>query len=66
MVNRKSLSEIKREAITLLCQEFGVADTLRFIGQNGQDNYTEERRELYKDLTLETILEEARTLEADG
>lgn len=55
----KSLMEINAEAIHILNREMGVADTLRFISQFtvGEGNYTEERRELLKDVTLEEIVQ---------
>ena len=50
-----SLPELNRRAFAILSQELGVPDTLRFFGQLGfgVGNYTEERRQLFADLTLE-------------
>lgn len=58
------LAEITHQAIHLLSKELGVANTLRFMGQftTGYGNYTEERRELYRGMTLDDILSE---MEAD-
>lgn len=49
----KTLAQINHEAISILCRHLGVADTLRSISQftNGYGDYTEERRELFADLT---------------
>ena len=43
-------------------KELGVAKTARFLQQftTGSGNYTEERMELFKDWTLEDVLEETR------
>jgi hypothetical protein len=52
------LSQITRQAIELLSQEIGIANTIRFLGQfsTGYGNYTEERDAMFKDLTLDEIL----------
>ncbi len=61
-VQPKPLSVITHQAIGLLSKELGVANTIRFISQftTGHGNYTEERRELLKDLSLEDILSEMK------
>ncbi|HET6528091.1 MAG TPA: hypothetical protein VFG39_05015 [Balneolaceae bacterium] len=61
-VKTKSLYEINRDAIVLLSKELGIANTLRFINQynTGAGNYTEERKEFFKDLTLEGIVTEIK------
>ena len=43
----KPLSQLNEEALQLLTQELGVANTARFLRQftTGTGNYTEERRE---------------------
>jgi hypothetical protein len=58
----RPLSAITQQAIELLAREIGVVDTVRFLGQfsTGYGNYTEERDVLFKDLTLDGILEEIR------
>ena len=50
-----SLPELNRRAYAILSRELGVVDTVRFFGQLGlgAGNYTEERRSLFADLTLE-------------
>jgi hypothetical protein len=50
-----TLPELNRRAYAILSRELGVIDTLRFFGQLGLSagNYTEERRQLFADLTLE-------------
>jgi len=58
----KSLAEISHEAIRILGRELGVVNTIRFLGQfhTGYGNYTEERKDLFKDLTLEETVAEIR------
>jgi len=57
-VHTKPLSEITRQAIDLLSKEMGIVDTVRFLNQftTGYGNYTDEREDLFKDLTLDEIL----------
>ena len=59
-VEVKPLAEITHEALTLLCQRLGVANTLRFINQftTGYGNYTEERREVYAQMSVDDIVAE--------
>ena len=56
------LSEIRERGFALLCEHLGVVNALRFIGQYelGQGDYTRERRELFKDKTVEEIVREIR------
>jgi hypothetical protein len=57
-VQARPLSEITRHAIDLLSKEIGIVNTVRFLNQftTGYGNYTEERQDLFKDLTLDEIL----------
>lgn len=61
-VPARSLSEINADAIQVLARELGVADTARFINQftTGYGNYTEERKKLFDDLTLDEVASEIR------
>ena len=54
----KNLSEITQQAIDVLLKEVGVANTIRFLNQfsTGYGNYTEERENLFEDLTLNEVL----------
>ncbi|MBM3131674.1 MAG: hypothetical protein FJZ95_01400 [Chloroflexi bacterium] len=54
----KPLAEITARAINILCDEIGVANTLRFVNQfaAGYGNYTEERDRLFAGMTLDTIV----------
>ena len=56
-VPARPLSEINEQAIRLLVREMGPADAVRFCGQftTGYGDYTKERKELFKDLTIEDI-----------
>ena len=60
----RPLSEINQQAIRLLVQELGSADAARFSRQftTGYGDYTKERKELFKDWTLEKI---GMAIEAD-
>ena len=54
----KPLAEITHEAFGILCKTLGVANTIRFINQftTGYGNYTEEREQLFADLSLDDIV----------
>ena len=56
----KSLSEITQQAIELLSKEIGIVNTVRFFNQfsTGYGNYTEEREQIFKGLTLEDIFKQ--------
>ncbi|MBN2093714.1 hypothetical protein JW964_29105 [candidate division KSB1 bacterium] len=57
-IETKSLAEINARAFYMLFKELGIVDTLRFINQFtiGFGDYTKEREELFKDLTLDQII----------
>jgi hypothetical protein len=54
----KPLNEINEEVYFLLSRKIGLTNTFRFINQfsKGQNNYTEQRKSLYKDKSLNDIL----------
>jgi hypothetical protein len=58
----KPLNEINEEAIILLSKKIGLSNTFRFINQfaKGQNNYTEQRKNLYKNKSLTEILDEIK------
>ena len=58
MVKIKPLAEITQDAIRVLCQKIGIVNTLRFVNQFtvGYGNYTEEREQLFADLTMDDIV----------
>ncbi|HZF38149.1 MAG TPA: hypothetical protein VE715_04965 [Blastocatellia bacterium] len=57
-VGIKPLAEITHEALSVLFKYLGVANTMRFISQftTGYGNYTEERREIYADMSVDDIV----------
>jgi len=54
----RPLTDITQEALLVLYRELGLVNTIRFLNQftAGFGNYTEERRELIKDQTLNEVL----------
>ena len=58
----KPLAEITQDAIRILFREIGVVNTVRFINQytTGYGNYTEERRELFADQTLDDLVSQIK------
>ncbi|MBK8562305.1 MAG: hypothetical protein IPN76_02915 [Saprospiraceae bacterium] len=56
--------EINHRAITVLCRELGIANTLRFIRQfsTGQGDYTQEREALHEGKTIDSIMAEIRQM----
>ncbi len=58
----RPLNEINEQAIRLLVREMGAADAARFISQftTGYGDYTKERKELFKDLTIEQVVQQIR------
>ena len=63
-VQEKALSEITKEALEVLSNEIGIANTIRFINQftTGIGNYTEERTLLFEDMSLGQILTEIKKM----
>lgn len=61
-VKVKPLAEVTQEAIRVLIQELGPANTVRFVNQFtvGYGNYTEERRRLFAGMTLDDIVFEIK------
>lgn len=61
-IKNESMIEVTYEAMKLLYKNLGVHNTLRFIRQfkNGEGDYTKERQELLKDMTLEELVKEIK------
>ncbi|MBN1134995.1 MAG: hypothetical protein JXM73_00320 [Anaerolineae bacterium] len=61
-VQVKPLAEVTQEAIRVLIQELGPANTVRFVNQFtvGYGNYTEERQQLFAGMTLNDIVSEIK------
>ena len=66
MIATKPLAEITQEAIRVLCHEIGIVNTVRFVNQFtvGYGNYTEEREQLFDDLTIDDIVNEIKRKQA--
>jgi hypothetical protein len=58
----RPLADITHEAINILFRELGVVNTIRFINQytTGFGDYTEQRRELFADQTLDELVDEIK------
>lgn len=56
------LAEVTTRALRILVQEIGVVNTARFINQytNGFGDYTADRDNLFKDLTVDDIVQAMR------
>lgn len=54
------LAEITKEALQVLYKEIGVVNTIRFVNQftTGYGDYTEERKLLFANMTLDDLLVE--------
>jgi hypothetical protein len=57
-----SLYELRREGWNALTERLGVSGAMRFLMQYdpGHGNYSEERRTLFADLSLDEVLAEIR------
>jgi hypothetical protein len=64
----KPLAEITYEAIKILYQKLGIVNTVRFLSQFtvGYGNYTEEREELFGELTLDEVISEIKKSRDEG
>lgn len=62
VVEAKPLTEITQEALKVLIQTLGVVNTVRFINQFtlGYGNYTEEREDLFGDISLDELITEIK------
>ena len=62
------LPQLNRRVFEILLRELGEAETMRFLSQmnRGSGNYTEERRELFANLSLDEIREGIRNLHGSG
>ena len=62
IVQTKPLAEVTQTAIPVLCTEFGVVETRRFVGQFtlGYGNFMEERDALFADITLDDMIAEIK------
>lgn len=63
----KPLREITEEALHVLSREIGIANTIRFLNQFslGQGNYTEERDQLFAELSFDEAVKAIRDRRSD-
>ena len=68
IVETKPLIEVTRDAIKVLSKEIGIVNTVRFINQftTGYGNYTEERGQMFSDMSLEDIVDEIKRRRGRG
>ena len=62
VIETKPLAEITQDALRILSREMGIVNTLRFVSQFtvGYGNYTEEREQLFADMTLDDMVSEIK------
>ena len=62
IIEARPLAEITQEALKVLYKEIGIVNTVRFVGQftTGYGNYTQEREQLFEDMTLDDIVSEIK------
>ncbi len=67
-VQTKPLNDINKEAIDILCQKMGLVNTVRFVNQFsiGYGNYTEEREQLFANMTLDDVVSEIEEMRNQG
>jgi len=65
MVETRPLTDITQEALPLLYRDLGIVNTVRFLNQftTGFGNYTEERRALIENQTLDEVLADVLAFE---
>jgi len=63
-IEARPLIELTEEALSLLNERLGVVGTMRFLAQFsvGHGNYTEERKTLFRGLTLTDIVSRIREM----
>ncbi|MCX7046766.1 MAG: hypothetical protein NTX50_14930 [Candidatus Sumerlaeota bacterium] len=61
-IQTKPLRDVTTEALDILTKTLGPVDTLRFINQFtlGHGDYTEERKALFDNLSLDQIIAEIK------
>lgn len=63
-----TIQELSERGKRALCDELGVANTIRFLQSynQGSGDYTKERLEQYSELSLETIVEDIQAKRKDA
>jgi len=61
-LNVNPMFEVNKKATHILFKQMGVVDTIRFLNQFslGSGNYTEERKQLLDNLTIENIISDIK------
>jgi hypothetical protein len=61
-VKVKPLAEITQDALSVLCKEIGIVNTVRFVNQFtiGYGNYTQEREQLFSGMTVDELIAEVK------
>jgi hypothetical protein len=64
----RPLAEVTTEALKVLYKEIGIVNTVRFINQftTGYGDYTQEREQLFADMTLDDIVSEIKRKRKTG
>lgn len=62
MIETRPLAEVTQVALKVLYKELGIVDTVRFVNQftTGYGNYTQERDQLFANLTLDDLVSEIK------
>jgi len=60
----KPLTKINHQAIRILYKEIGIVNTIQFINQftTGYGNYTEEREQMFGEVTLKDIVADIKQM----
>ena len=63
----RSLNELRKAGLEVLKRELGVADMIRFLKmlEKGEGDYTKERDEWLKELSIEDIVKEIKDDDSD-
>jgi hypothetical protein len=67
MIETRPLAEITHLAFKMLYKEIGIVNTVRFISQftTGYGDYTQERSQLFADMTLKDWVAEINRMQKD-
>jgi hypothetical protein len=63
-IRTRALNDINREAMSVLTEALGVANTLRFLSQftAGYGNYTEEKEKIFENMSIDDIVKEIKEM----
>ena len=62
VIETRPLAEVTQVALHVLYKEIGIVNTVRFVNQftTGYGNYTQEREQLFADMTLADMVAEIK------